>query len=201
MKCITLANIDSAITCGDNDNLAGIVDNIIFGYHEDVATWPTLPSGTQESPLTLAAAGALTGDVVMKTGTCAYKLQFTDGTGNFTMTDQGEEGAESVLNQLDIIRSKITDVILGFMNATRGRKLFIIVTDKNGNSYLMGDKLNGAKRIAADAAAAGQAATDRNGVPLRFTYSSPRNLLYKGDKENLLVVVQEPAAPAVEGES
>lgn len=193
MKCITLANLDGAVSCADYDNVAGIVDSIIFGYHEDVASWPEMPEGSVEQPLELAAAGELVGDLVMKTGTCAHKLSFTDGTGHFDMTDQGEEGAESVLYQLDIIRSKINNVILGFMNATRGRKMFFIVTDKNGQSYLMGDALNGARRIAADAASTGTAATDRNSAPLRFTYTCPRNLIYKGDLTNILTVVQQNA--------
>lgn len=185
-KCVNLANIDSAVSCADYDNLAGIVAEIIYGYHEDVASWPSLPAGSENSPLSLADAGKWDGDVVMKTGTCAYKLAFTDGTGHFDMTDQGEAGAESVLCQLDIIRSKVSDVILGFMNATRGRKMFFIVTDKNGNSYLMGDELNAAMRVAADATTTGTAATDRNGAPLRFQYNCPRNLIYDGDKTNIL---------------
>ena len=72
------------------------------------------------------------------------------------------------------------------MNATRGRKLFFIVTDKNGKKYLLGDKLNGAVKVAGDAATTGTVPTDRNGVPLRFTYACPRNLVYDGDVVNIL---------------
>ncbi len=185
-KCVNLADIDAAVSCEEFDNLAGIVDEIIYGYWDDVATWPSLPKGTDNEALSLEAAGAWDGDVVMKAGTRAYKLRFTDQTGVLTMTDQGEVGGESVLYQLDIVRSKMSQLILGFMNATRGRKMFFIVTDKNGVTYLMGDKLNGAQKIAGDAATTGTTPTDRNAVPLRFTYACPRNLVYKGDKEKLL---------------
>ena len=185
-NCVNLADIDAAVSCEEYDNLAGIVDEIIYGYWDDVATFPSLPNGTEAAAMSLADAGAWNGDVVMKAGTRAFKLRFTDETGTLTMTDQGEVGGESVLYQLDIVRSKISQVIAGFMNATRGRKLFFIVTDKNGVSYLMGDSLNAAKKIAADAATTGAVATDRNGVPLRFSYSCPRNLVYTGDKETIL---------------
>ena len=180
-KCVQLADIDSGVSCADYDNLAGVVDEIIYGYWDDVDSWPSLPEGTENSPLTLANAGKWNGDVVMKTGSRAYKLKFTEGTGVLTMTDQGERGGESVLYQLDLVRSKITDVILGFMNATRGRKMFFVVTDKNGVKYLMGDQLTGARRVAGDAVTTGTASTDRNGVPLRFTYDCPRNLVFEGE--------------------
>lgn len=188
-NCVTLADIDANVSCEEFDNLAGIVDEIIYGYWDDVATWPDLPSGTQNQNLTLQDAGAWNGSITMKADTRAYKLRFTDGTGVLTMTDQGEQGGESVLYQLDIVRAKISQLILGFQNATRGRKLFFIVTDKNGISYLMGDKLNAAQKVAADASTTGTAPTDRNGVPLRFTYSCPRNLVYTGDKVNILTAV------------
>lgn len=188
-NCVTLADIDANVSCEEFDNLAGIVDEIIYGYWDDVATWPDLPSGTQNQNLTLQDAGAWDGSITMKADTRAYKLRFTDGTGVLTMTDQGEQGGESVLYQLDIVRAKISQLILGFQNATRGRKLFFIVTDKNGISYLMGDKLNAAQKVAADASTTGTAPTDRNGVPLRFTYSCPRNLVYTGDKVNILKAV------------
>ena len=188
-NCVTLADIDANVSCKEFDNLAGIVDEIIYGYWDDVATWPDLPSGTQNQNLTLQDAGAWDGSITMKADTRAYKLRFTDGTGVLTMTDQGEQGGESVLYQLDIVRARISQLILGFQNATRGRKLFFIVTDKNGISYLMGDKLNAAQKVAADASTTGTAPTDRNGVPLRFTYSCPRNLVYTGDKVNILTEV------------
>lgn len=185
-QCVNLANIDANVACDEFDNLAGIVDEIIYGYWDDVATWPELPSGTENAPMDFETAGAWSGNVVMKQGKSAFKLRYTDQTGVLTMTDQGEVGGESVLYQLDIIRAKISKLILGFQNATRGRKLFFIVTDKNGISYLMGDKNNAALKVAADASTTGTTPTDRNSVPLRFTYSCPRNLVYTGDKVNIL---------------
>ena len=189
-KCVNLADIDANVACAEFDNLAGIIDDVIYGYWDDVASWPTLPEGTENSPLTLAAAGKWVGNVVMKPGTRAYKLRMTDQTGVLTMTDQGDVGGESVQYQLDFVRSKISETILGFMNATRGRKLFFIVTDKNGKKYLLGDSLNGAVKVAGDAATTGTVPPDRNGVPLRFTYACPRNLVYDGDVVNILTAQQ-----------
>ncbi len=190
-NCINLADIAANVSCEEYDNLGGIVDQVVYGYWDDVKDWPKLPEATGNAGMDLTEAGKWDGKVRMETGKRAYLLRFTDQTGVLTMTDQGEVGGESVLYQLDIVRSKISPTIMGFVNATRGRKMFFIVTDKNGISYLMGDKLNAAVKVAGDAATTGTVQTDRNSVPLRFTYSCPRNLIYDGDPTELLTAASE----------
>jgi len=186
-NCIALADIDEAINCADIDNVGGLVQEIYIGYAEDVATWPKLPAPAGDSStMSLADAGTWNGDIVQKTGKKFFKVVYTDETGTFTITQQGEQGAESYLYQLDISRAKMNATIFGFENAIRGRKLVIIVKDKNGVCYLMGDSLNAAKMIAADASTTGTAVTDKNNVPLRFTYACPRKLVYDGDTVNIL---------------
>ena len=185
-NCIALADIDEAINCADIDNVGGIVQEIGIAYADDIATWPELPAPAgNSSTMDLATAGAWAGDLVQKTGKKFYKVIFTDETGAFTITQQGEQGAESYLYQLDISRAKMNAVIFGFENAIRGRKLVILVKDKNGVCYMMGDKLNAAKMVAADATTTGTAASDKNNVPLRFTYVCPRKLVYTGDMEDI----------------
>lgn len=186
-NCIALADIDEAINCADIDNVGGLVQEIYIGYAEDVATWPALPAPAGDSStMSLTDAGTWNGDIVQKTGKKFFKVVYTDETGTFTITQQGEQGAESYLYQLDISRAKMNATIFGFENAIRGRKLVIIVKDKNGVCYLMGDSLNAAKMIAADASTTGTAVTDKNNVPLRFTYACPRKLVYNGDTVNIL---------------
>lgn len=184
-KCIALADIDEAINCADIDNVGGVIQEIGIGYAEEIATWPTLPAPAANAELSLAAAGAWNGDIVQNVGTKFIKLTFTDETGAFTITQQGERGGESYLYQLDISRAKMNATIFGLENALRGRKLVIVLRDKNGTKYLMGDALNGARMIAADASTTGTAATDKNHVPLRFTYVCPRKLVYTGDTDGL----------------
>lgn len=190
-KCISLADIDEAISCAELDNLAGIVQQIIYGYWDEVEVWPEFPAPTADTPMTLDQAGKWDGNITMKEGKRAYKLVVTDGAGTLTITDQGEAGGESVRYQLDVERAKMSAVIFGFENATRGRRLFVLVQDKNGTTYLMGDKLNACKRVAADAATTGTAAeSDVNKTPLRFQYDCARKLIYTGDPEALLTAAQ-----------
>lgn len=188
VNCISLADIDEAVSCADMDNLAGVIQQIVYGYWDDVATWPDLPAPSGESgQMSFDEAGKWDGNITMKTGKYAYKLVVKDGSGEFTMTDQGETGGESVRYQLDVERTKMNSVIFGFANATRNRRLFLLVTDRNGVTYLMGDKLNAARRVAADAATTGRSTdSDVNKTPLRFQYDCPRNLVYTGDPAALL---------------
>lgn len=187
-NCITLADIDLGLSCADQDNMGGIVPQIIYGYCEDVDTWPEKPTpASNDTQMGLATAGALVGDLVMKSGARAYKFDFTDDTGSFTIKMQGEKGGESYLATLTIIAQKIRKILLGFMNATKGRKIFIIVKDNNGLYYLMGDKDHGAQ-LAGDSEGAntGETYTARNHVGLTFTYNTPRAFTYEGDVENIL---------------
>lgn len=194
---VNLSDIEAAVSCVDQDNVGGTARKLIFGYWDDVASFPDFPDCSESSPITLDAAGKLDGDLTMKTGKRAYVMDFTDETGEFTMTEQGEQGGLSVLMQLDIVRAKINTVILGFMNATRGRDMFFIVQDRNGYHYLMGDKVVAAKRVAADAVTTGKAAADLNKVPMRFTYTCPRALIYEGDVTNILTEAKASVGPSV----
>lgn len=189
-KCIELADIDELVSCQDIDNLAGIVQEVIYFYWEDVATWPDLPTPSDDGTMSLEEAGAWDGDVVMKEGCRAYKLVFTEDSGELTITDQGETGGESCRYELTVTRAKMSKVIFGFENATRGRRLGLIVTDKNGSCYLFGDKLNAAHKVAADASTTGKSGTELNKTPLKFGYDCPRKLMYTGDVTNILTVAK-----------
>lgn len=185
-ECIALDDINEAMDCKNPDNMGGIVPQIIFGYHADVATWPDYPAKT-EAALTLEEAGTLKGDVVMKQGCKAYKMDFTDDVSEFKITDQGESGGESFLYDLNIISAKMRKKIFGFENATKGRKMFFLVQDNNGTWYLMGDKRRGALRASGDGSTTGANATARNQNSLHYTFTSPRKCVYEGDVETLLV--------------
>ena len=191
-NCYSLANIDEAISCAELDNLAGVIQEIIYGYWDDVEVFPDLPAPVnQGGAMSFEVAGQWNADIIMKDGKCAYKLVGTEGSAVLTITDQGEEGGQSVRYQLDIDRAKMNAVVFGFENATRGRRLFLIVTDKNGVSYLMGDKNNAARRVPADASTTGQRAdSDVNKVSLRFQYDCPRKLVYTGDKTAILTITE-----------
>ena len=89
--------------------------------------------------------------------------------------------------ELTVVAARIRKKILGFLNATKGRKLFFIVEDNNGVKYLMGDSRRGAILASdSDGATTGSSATERNQTTLKFQFTTPRALVYEGDYENIL---------------
>lgn len=181
-NCIGFTDIEELTSC-DGDNVPGTAAEVEIGLADDVLTWPSHPSGSSVTSLTFMQAGSIVGNLVLKTGATRCKMVFTRNTGEFTLTEQGDAGSENVLYSLSLERSKMNAEIFGFLNATRGRRLWIKVTDKNGQKYLMGDAVNQAYRVAADAATTGKATTDANKVPIKFEYVSPRHLVFDGEVE------------------
>lgn len=184
--CIALASIAAATNCADIDNRAGVVDRILFGFADEVGTWPVLPAPSGSTALTFEEAGQWDGSLAMTTGKRMYELAFTDETGVLTITDQGEKGGESFLYELTLIRAKINATMAGFENAVKGRNLVIIVQDRNGVKYLMGDELSPAIKVAGDGSTTGTSSTDRNQTTLKFQYTCPRKLVYTGSLDSLL---------------
>lgn len=192
MKTITLGDIDHNL--GHNGNMAGIIPQLIYGYHEDVAVWPTEPAptvaGEVTTPLSLAAAGALVGDIVMKSGTRAYTLDLTEDAGTFKINPVGEVDGLHYEYDLSIVKAKIQKTILGFMNAAQGRKMFFIVNDENETYYLMASKRRGASYVSGgDGATTGTSGGDRNQVSMNFKFRTSKALVYEGDVEDILVQV------------
>lgn len=194
-KCINLTDIDHQLSC-EGGNMAGIVPKVIYGYHEDVAVWPTEPvpavdETTQAiTPVELEAAGTLVGDLTMKPGTRAFTFDFTEDAGNFSIVPVGEiDGAHFEYN-LNIVKARISQMILGFMNAASTRKMFFIVQDENGEYYLMGNKRRGASYITGgDGAATGTSSADRNQTSMQFRFRSGKALVYNGKTDELLTLV------------
>ena len=191
MKCINLANIDANMSCAESGNMGGIIPRLIFGYWDDVLTWPDFPDQTDSTNgIDFETAGALD-DIVMKDGKQGFQLFFNEEVGNFSIAAQGDKGNISFLYTLTFINKRIRKKILGFLNAAKNRKMFFLVQDANGTWYLMGDKFRGAMLAPSDGAVTGTAPTDSNQVTTVFTYVSPGAYVYEGDTTTILTVEDE----------
>lgn len=185
MSCITLSSISAAQNCVDYDNRGGVISKILLAYHDDVATFPELPSASGETGMTLAAAGAWSGTLAMKTGKAMVEINFLEGEGELRISVSGDRGARTAHYELEIIRSKINAETLGLLNACKDAPLIIIATDANGNNYLLGDKLVPCYMVEGDGAKSGRARTDRNQTTINFEYYGQRFLLYSGTTASL----------------
>lgn len=183
--CVALADLLDTLNCEDLDNRAGVVTEVLVGYADEVATWPDLPKPLGEA-LTMDKAGTWEGNLAFITGCQMQRFVFPDEQAELKISEAGENGNEVVLYELDVTRYRMGATLFGFLNAIKGRKLVLIVTDKNGNKYLMGDKLAPARKVAGDGGTTGRAATDVNKQSVKFQYYCPRYLVFTGDTSALL---------------
>ena len=181
LETVELQDMDSDIGCADN---TGGILKILIGYHQDVATWPTIPAVSEVA--SIAEFGTLEGDLVMATGKKLVCIRLPQNKGSLTISEQGEQGGMSHLMEVVVRQDGITPEILGLMGATKNANLVGIVVDTNGQAYLLGDSGTPMRRVAGDGAVTGASRTDLRNVGVKFQYpvNSPR--IYLGDMDSLI---------------
>lgn len=173
---IEFTDIDKNLPNGEN--MGGLVQKVYFGYHADVATFPTKPA----TPTTLETASVLTGDLIMKAGKRLFEMYLTDDTGEFKIEPVGESDGKSFLETLTLFHPGLQKRILGFINAAKNDNLVLVVIDSDGQKYLMGDKLRPAVFSGSpDGAGTGKNTAGRKGVSLGFTYKTSSVFIYTGN--------------------
>ena len=173
---IDFSDIDKNLPNGEN--MGGITQKVYFGYHADVAEFPTKPT----SPTTLDTSAALTGDLVMKAGKRLFELYLTDDTGEFKIEPVGEVDGKSFITRLTLFHPGLQKKILGFMNAAKNENLVFIVIDSNENVFLMGDEMRPAVYAGSpDGGGTGKTTASRAGMSAEFTYKTANILVYEGN--------------------
>jgi hypothetical protein len=161
----------------DGANMGGLIQEVYFGYHDDVLTWPTKPA----APLTPEANSILTGDIVMKPGKKLFSLYITDDTGEFLIEPVGSLDGKSFVEHLTFFHPGLKRKILGFMNASKNENMVFIVKDNDEQMYLMGDALRSAKyQGAPDGSGTSKETSGRRGISAEFTYKTPNVYIYTG---------------------
>ncbi len=161
----------------NGENMGGIVQKVYFGFWADVETWPTKPT----NPADIEANGVLTGTVVMKAGKRMFEMYITDDTGEFNIESVGEVDGKSFVEHLTFFHPGLQKKILGFMNAAKNDNLFFIVTDAEGQMYLMGDSMRPAVyQGSPDGNGTGKETAARKGMSAEFTYKTPNVYVYAG---------------------
>jgi len=173
---IDFTNIDKNLPNGEN--MGGITQKVYFGYHADVATFPTKPV----APLTIETSSVLTGELVMKAGKRMFEMYLTDDTGEFKIEPVGEVDGKSFVEHLTLFHPGLQKKILGFINAAKNENLVFVVEDSNGNKFLMGDALRPAIFAGApDGFGTGKGTAARAGLSLEFTYKTANVYQFSGN--------------------
>ncbi len=168
-------NIDKNLPNGEN--MGGIVQKIYFGFWADVETFPTKPV----TPATLEENASLTGNIVMKTGKRMFEMYITDDTGEFNVEPVGEVDGKSFVLHLNFFHPGMQKKILGFINAAKNDNLVFVVTDAEGQQYLMGDAMRPAVyQGAPNGSGTGKETAARKGMSCEFTYKTGNVHVYTG---------------------
>ena len=168
------ADIGKLLT--DGKNLGGLGQKIYFGLWTDVATWPTEPT----APLTLEAAGTLTGDIIMKDGKRMYELYTTEDAAKLDIAPIGEEGGKGFELSLNIFAPGLHKKLMGFMNAVKNEDLVFIAEDNQNQLYLLGCELRSAKFSAGEGSGTGSTTDGRRGLGMKFAFRTHSLLTYAG---------------------
>jgi len=161
----------------NGENMGGIAQKVYFGFWNDVQSWPVKPS----TPADIEENGVLTGSVEMKAGKRMFEMYITDDTGEFNVESVGEVDGKSYVLHLNLFHPGMQKKILGFMNAAKNDNLFFIVTDAEGQMYLMGDEMRPAVyQGAPDGGGTGRETAARKGMSAEFTYKTGNVYVYEG---------------------
>jgi len=161
----------------DGQNMGGLIQEVYFGFHADVLTWPTKPV----APASLEENAVLTGELAMKPGKRLFRLYITDDTGEFLIEPVGEIDGKSFVEHLTLFSPGLQKTLLGFMNAAKNENLVFIVKDSDGQTYIMGDNLRPAVYAGApDGFGTGKETAARKGVSMEFTYKTANVYVYTG---------------------
>lgn len=161
----------------NGENMGGIVQKIYFGFWADVETFPAKPV----APATLEDNASLTGNIIMKPGKRMFEMYITDDTGEFNVEPVGEADGKSFVLHLRFFHPGMQRKILGFINAAKNDNLVFVVTDAEGQQYLMGDALRPAVyQGAPDGSGTGKETASRKGISCEFTYKTGNVYVYTG---------------------
>lgn len=161
----------------NGENMGGIAQKVYFGFWNDVQLWPVKPS----TPADIEENGVLTGSVEMKVGKRMFEMYITDDTGEFNVESVGEVDGKSYVLHLNLFHPGMQKKILGFMNAAKNDNLFFIVTDAEGQMYLMGDEMRPAVYQGAPyGGGTGRETAARKGMSAEFTYKTGNVYVYEG---------------------
>ena len=173
---IDFTDIDKNLPNGEN--MGGIAQKVYFGYHADVATFPTKPV----APLTLETSSTLTGELTMKAGKRMFEMYLTDDTGEFKIEPVGEVDGKSFVTHLTLFHPGLQSKIRGFINAAKNQNLVFVVIDNDGQKYVMGDDLRPAVYAGSpDGLGTGKDVAARKGMSFEFTYKTSNIYAYTGN--------------------
>ncbi|MBQ9509097.1 MAG: fibronectin type III domain-containing protein [Bacteroidales bacterium] len=167
--------------------LGGMVTEFLFGYKDDVHTWPAKQAANLREHLVDLIETVAGSNLVMKNGKRMFRIQVKKGSAELKYELQGESGAKSFKTTLETNIPGFRSVILGFMTATANQELVLLAKTRSGEWHLLGDEDEGVE-YDSGTANSGKTGTDANGADVTFATECAAPTVYKGDIDSLKTV-------------
>ena len=167
--------------------LGGMVTEFLFGYKDDVQTWPAKQAANLREHLVDLIETVAGSHLVMKNGKRMFRIQVKKGSAELKYELQGESGAKSFKTTLETNIPGFRSVILGFMTATANQELVLLAKTRSGEWHLLGNEDEGVE-YDSGTANSGKTGTDANGADVTFATECAAPTVYKGDIESLKTV-------------
>lgn len=167
--------------------LGGMVTEFLFGYKDDVQTWPAKQAANLREHLADHIETVAGSNLVMKNGKRMFRIQVKKGSAELKYELQGESGAKSFKTTLETNIPGFRSAILGFMTATANQELVLLAKTRSGEWHLLGNEDEGVE-YDSGTANSGKTGTDANGADVTFATECAAPTVYKGDIESLKTV-------------
>ncbi len=164
--------------------LGGMVTEFLYGFKDDVATWPAKMPAAERGSMTDHVETAVGENLVMKSGKRLFRIQVKKASAELKYELQGESGARSFKTTLECNIPGFRSAILGFLSATANQELVILAKTRSGEWHLLGDDDEGVEYDSATANS-GKAGTDANGADVTFSTECAAPTIYKGIVDGL----------------
>jgi hypothetical protein len=149
--CITIANM--AAHCGPN--AAKLLSDFYFQIQEDVASLGTVAEGSIPT-------------ITMEDGKFMAHWKVSNVNPNFVGAAEGDADGVNIPITVDAFIPNMTPAKTAQLNAAIGSEVILIVTDRNGKKWVIGEKGNGAILMP------GAQTGDKNGYPIKFVWDAGR---------------------------
>ena len=166
---------------------SGVVTEFLYGFKDDVQTWPSKKSAALRTVLSDHIETAAGSNLVMKTGKRMFRIVAKKGNVELKYELQGESGAHSFKSTLECNIPGFRSQLLGFLAATKNEELVVLAKTRTGEWHLLGDEDEGVE-YESSTATSGKAGTDANGADVTLTTDVDAPTVYMGDVTSLTTV-------------
>lgn len=138
--CTAGAPFASLRFCSGERVLPGIRTAIYYINKNDILTWPTLPSPSDEDA-DLAALATYTGEFTLRADKKWQRIDLTTGKGNVEWETQGERPSCTFLNKLTASHPGTAEEAAGFCSIAQNADLVFLVQQRDGRFRVLGSEM------------------------------------------------------------